>query len=374
MKALPNLLMGLLAGTLCALGGALKDVRYEGFKPLTFMRSIVVGVAWGAVSGLFTESLVFAFCFSGYLERATVEGWKIVRDLKPGKFFHGPTNLDQQGGVLAGPQRGGMAMKGAYLCVILCALCGGSSLRAQQVVQLQTSGYSFSVPVTSAKTVITLPVQSQWGHMVTFTFSNFNTGSCSVWLEGSSNGGNTYEVLAQAVGSNITANPSQFLYANGFYASMRLVLNPLAVSCGVSLETFSGTYYGIQDTVPINPQSTIWVNNSVGSAQILTAGWTYALVYEVTGITCFNPNASTAYLETFDTLTTPTLGTGMNFEAGIAAGATFTMTGPPYLGSDIFYIGAATTPTGSTAVSTALSCTVSLNISGPFYPFSFRTL
>jgi len=81
-----NVFAGWLAGTLCSLGGALKDSPHEGFKPRTFPRSIVVGTVWGALSAAFTNDFFLAFAFAGYCERLTVEGWKIVRGVKPGKF------------------------------------------------------------------------------------------------------------------------------------------------------------------------------------------------------------------------------------------------------------------------------------------------
>jgi len=81
-----NVFAGLIAGLLCALGGALKDAPHEGFKPWTFTRSIWVGVLTGALSRTVTDNFYLAFVFSGYVERCAVEGWKIVRHRKPGKF------------------------------------------------------------------------------------------------------------------------------------------------------------------------------------------------------------------------------------------------------------------------------------------------
>lgn len=81
-----NLFMGFLAGLICSLGGALKDSPYEGFQPLKFFRSIIVGTCAGLLSARFTSDAVLAFMFSGYVERMCVEGYKIVRAQKPGKF------------------------------------------------------------------------------------------------------------------------------------------------------------------------------------------------------------------------------------------------------------------------------------------------
>ena len=82
---LTNVLMGGLAGLLCAIGGAIKDSPPEGFKPATFPRSPLVGLAAGAITATFTHSAVVAFCCAGYLERVAVEGWKILRCQRPGK-------------------------------------------------------------------------------------------------------------------------------------------------------------------------------------------------------------------------------------------------------------------------------------------------
>jgi hypothetical protein len=89
MQTLLNIFAGHLAGWLCALGGAVKDSPHEGFKPLTFPRSIIVGTLGGILSLWFTDSFFLAFCFAGYFERACVEGWKIVRGKTPGKFSWG---------------------------------------------------------------------------------------------------------------------------------------------------------------------------------------------------------------------------------------------------------------------------------------------
>jgi len=81
-----NIFMGFLAGLICSLGGALKDSPFEGFSPFKFLRSILIGTFWGAVSSFFTAEPILAFMFAGYSERITVEGYKIIRARKPGKF------------------------------------------------------------------------------------------------------------------------------------------------------------------------------------------------------------------------------------------------------------------------------------------------
>lgn len=71
MTAWRDLGWGFLAGLLCALGGAVKDV---------------VG---GAVAYFLAVNGVAAFAVAGYFERAAVEGWKIVA------LQRAPAQLDQ---------------------------------------------------------------------------------------------------------------------------------------------------------------------------------------------------------------------------------------------------------------------------------------
>ena len=81
-----NTFAGWLAGTLCSLGGAVKDGPVEGFKPRTFPRSMMVATFWGLASTALTTDFFLAFAFAGYFERLTVEGWKIIRAKRPSKF------------------------------------------------------------------------------------------------------------------------------------------------------------------------------------------------------------------------------------------------------------------------------------------------
>ena len=81
-----NIFAGWLAGTLCSLGGAVKDSPVEGFKATTFPRSMLVATFWGFASIALTNDFFLAFAFAGYFERLTVEGWKIMRAKRPSKF------------------------------------------------------------------------------------------------------------------------------------------------------------------------------------------------------------------------------------------------------------------------------------------------
>lgn len=89
-KTTDGLWIGAIAGILVGLAGARKDAPYEGFKMNTFFRSPVVGAIAGVIvshsiksdkKGLFLGSIA--------VERMIVEGYKLMRAQKPGKFDYG---------------------------------------------------------------------------------------------------------------------------------------------------------------------------------------------------------------------------------------------------------------------------------------------
>lgn len=88
---LRNLIIGLLAGTAVALGGAIKDSRYEGFDMFTFIRSPIIGAIEGMALGSITSNpnpLLLLFAIIG-IERLTIETWKVFRGGMPMKHRYG---------------------------------------------------------------------------------------------------------------------------------------------------------------------------------------------------------------------------------------------------------------------------------------------
>lgn len=85
------MLIGLAAGLLVAMGGAVKDAPYEGFKPLTFWRSpIVAAIEAPILAVAFDWPNPFLLALATIAtERATVEGYKIQRSQMPSKFLVG---------------------------------------------------------------------------------------------------------------------------------------------------------------------------------------------------------------------------------------------------------------------------------------------
>ena len=83
--------IGFLSGLTVAIGGAIKDSPIEGFKPITFVRSPIIGTIEGAViNGVLPKTnKAVVFLATIGTERITVESWKLIRSQIPGKFTNG---------------------------------------------------------------------------------------------------------------------------------------------------------------------------------------------------------------------------------------------------------------------------------------------
>ena len=93
-----GLAVGFAAGLSVAIGGAIKDAPYEGFSLLTFVRSPIVGaiVGWSIATQLHVVDPVPLFLASIGGERIVVEGYKLLRAQKPGKFTFGEWGVPKQ--------------------------------------------------------------------------------------------------------------------------------------------------------------------------------------------------------------------------------------------------------------------------------------
>jgi hypothetical protein len=95
-KTTQGLLYGALAGFLVGLAGARKDAPYEGFKINTFWRSPLVGALAGViVNNVSTGDKTRLFLGSIAVERMIVEGYKLLRAQKPGKFEFGEWGIQK---------------------------------------------------------------------------------------------------------------------------------------------------------------------------------------------------------------------------------------------------------------------------------------
>lgn len=83
-------IIGVIAGLVVAWGGSTKDAPYEGFNMRTFFRSpIIGGIVGGILNTIFKADKPMLFLGTIGGERAVVEGYKIIRVQKPGKFTYG---------------------------------------------------------------------------------------------------------------------------------------------------------------------------------------------------------------------------------------------------------------------------------------------
>lgn len=96
-KTLKGAIVGFIAGLSVAIGGAIKDAPLEGFKPLTFMRSPVVGTLVGAIINTVreTKSTPVLYLADIGAERIVVESYKVIRNQIPSKFVHGEWGMER---------------------------------------------------------------------------------------------------------------------------------------------------------------------------------------------------------------------------------------------------------------------------------------
>jgi len=246
-------------------------------------------------------------------------------------------------------------------------------------VEAQGSGQNtytlpFSIAASATTTIVTIPNVNQIGDAVSYQWGTSPT-NCIFTLDGSNDQTNWFSTAAASANSGQTAG---YLISNGYWTFHRLKFSNCSRSTGAPVAT--GTYVGYGQTLAINPVTTSLPTFSIASVTSVL-GAALGSPFLLQGFQCFNPNGSTAFLQLFNSLTSPTLGSSTFYQVGIPAGALFSYSGPPIVVSwstvvsqtstiNILYAGASTAAGGSTAVSSGLTCTFTLNAAGPFYPLT----
>ena len=258
----------------------------------------------------------------------------------------------------------------AILPAILAVSAGAQFLGD---VGLQTVTQKFSISVTTASSTFSLPNLGQIGHTVQYQWSGTPSSGCEFFLDGSTDGVN-WIVMAAGPAPQSGSFPGSFIYANGYFNALRFKVNPGALA-GCNGTTLTGVYVGYESPLP--PQqitNTATGSTGVGMVAATTPNNLLAAVagepLMLTSLQCYNPNATVAYLQVFFTVSNPGLGAPVPVGFGIPATSQFAYVGPPMFGVGGIWIGAATTPTGSTAVGTAVDCWGSYSLTGPFYPIA----
>jgi len=94
-QLLQDIVVGFISGLAVSIGGAIKDAPYEGFDPVKFIRSPIIGAIEAPIIGKvfnYHQPVVLFFATVG-TERVTVETYKLIRASQqqyvPGKFIFG---------------------------------------------------------------------------------------------------------------------------------------------------------------------------------------------------------------------------------------------------------------------------------------------
>jgi hypothetical protein len=100
--SMAGLLAGIAGGLLVAIGGALKDSQFEGFKPLKFLRSPLVGALTGMLMIRFSSDWFLVALATVGSERVVVELYKTflkrqIRGIHAGKPISHPAWLARRG-------------------------------------------------------------------------------------------------------------------------------------------------------------------------------------------------------------------------------------------------------------------------------------
>lgn len=211
----------------------------------------------------------------------------------------------------------------------------------------QTVAQTFTGTMTATATHVDVQNLGQAAHSI-----QVSAGGCVVTLDGSADGTVWYVLASDESGSG------QIAFADGFFPHLRITLNFGSVA-GCNAGSYTVHYTGYQFPLPDTMQpdvNQLAGEHVTGLANVLgNAG--SPIPWQVSTLTCTNPNAAVAYLQVIDA-TSPVLGNNLVYQVGIPASGVFQYRGPRIVGSNALYFAATTTPNGSTAVSTPVECSV----------------
>lgn len=219
-------------------------------------------------------------------------------------------------------------------------------------------GQRISATMSAVQTFVSINNLGQEASSVEYTASASNT--CRILLENSAD-----QVHWTVLGQAWDLQTTNFIFGNGFYNYLRLALNANS-SSSCNGETITGNYYGLTSPLYLSGNSGVSFFNQIGAPkQFSTPNPAF---YEVSSYQCMNYGAATAYIQFFDGLTAPSLGSGEIYEIGIGAGQSVHAQSSPLLyGEAALWIGSATSSGGTTAAG-SVECNVQFNYSGPFHP------
>lgn len=235
--------------------------------------------------------------------------------------------------------------------------------QAPERISQQTYPYTFTVTPDGTAKTFPVPNLGQAAHTISLPQMNHTSTACVWWFEGSNDQVN-YSIMA-VIPTNVEI--VNVAIAQGQFNFFQLVFNPLAdTACtgGVSANIY---YVGYQFPLSIPAQTENFTLTGVKDPEYIYGQ--DAAPEILTGIQCYNPNGSTAYLEAFDQAgsgAAPTLpGIPVFFYAIPATASVSIQTNSLRLKAG-GWLAAVTTFNGSTVVTTSLTCSVQVNLTGPF--------
>ena len=206
----------------------------------------------------------------------------------------------------------------------------------------------------------------QAAHTIFIPVTTGGGAGCSIIFQGSGDGLNWTTLAALPHIASWTYPVT--LFAFGTFNYYQIVANPHSQTCFTS-GVFPIYYVGYQFGGPLIPGAENFASTPGAITLVFPTG-TDGNPYQPIGGQCYNPNASTAYLQLFDSTAAPSLGTGYFYQIGIGAGLDVDFNFHNFAGNQLLYAGAATTAGGATAVSSALLCDFQINRRGPFGSFA----
>jgi hypothetical protein len=247
----------------------------------------------------------------------------------------------------------------AFLWVGLGLVQGPATVQAQnQAVYVQMLKFTGTV----SNQYISIPNRSQTAHTVQIQWAT-SAGGCAVELDGSGDGTN---FVAIASGNFIPNAGSEALIANGYFTAIRIKIFGSAICSTVP---HTGVYTGYQYPLPVGNIATISTYQNAGTnnntAQLSSSG---GPVNAISAFQCYNTNNTLAYLQIFNATAPGVVGSGFVYQVPIPGSTLFSYIGPKIVGSNTFFIGAATAAGGAVGVTDAVACVFEQDFSGPWAP------
>lgn len=233
--------------------------------------------------------------------------------------------------------------------------------------QAQTSfsqNFTFTGANQGVNQYIKIPNRAQTAHTVEIRWSSGS--GCPIQLDGSADGTNWFAIASAANPTNALSTAGyEFLTANGYFTFLRIKVFGSTSCSGIA---HTGTYTGYQCILPVSNILTVADYNNFKDITQLTFVTLNGPANGIKSFQCLNTNASSAWLQIFNSVSPASLGPGFLYQMVIGASSPFIYSGPEIVGQNTFWVGAATADSGNTKVTNPVICNFQEDFSGPWLP------